>query len=281
MRRIRIAVGLASAVCAFGVLAAPALAKKETKEVVFGKFTASIPGGTISPSEPATASGHGEVTSLNLAKGALAISSCNKPLKSTGKVESESSNTFLQNITFSQCYSKDAVNHEVVEERKVKTFRLAIEFHSNHSAVAGESAPSEVKVVSPSTVTIPVAKGAACVVVIPAQTIPTKAERKPELEYEAASYETEKEEAKIKKFPSGFREKLDIEMEFNKVESWLKPAPHCTYGGGTEGRYDNEEGTPAYGYVVYNNGTLDAELEEISIKNGNVGFEPKKEEVEA
>ncbi len=278
MRRVRIVAGLASVVCALGAFAAPALAKKEVKEVVFGKFVASIPGGTISSGSPVTAAGHGELTSLDLAKGALSITNCEKPLKSTGKVESESSNTFLQIITFARCFSKVGINHEVVEERKVKPFKLAMEFHSNHSVVAGESAPSEVKIVTPSTVTIPVAKGAACVVVIPAQTIPTKAERKPELEYEAASYETEVETGlNPKKFPGGFQDKLNIEMEFNKIEAWLKPGAHCTYSGGTEGRYDNEEGTPAYGYVVYTNGTLEAELEEITIKGGNLAFEPAKE----
>lgn len=278
MRRVRIALGLAAALCAFGTFAAPALAKKEKKEVVFGKFTASYPfGPEITPTAPAATKGIGELYSLELAKGALRISSCAKELKSTGQVTSQSSNTIVQNITFNGCFAKVNLNKEITEEIKVPKFVLGMEFYSNGSAVAGQ--PSEVKIVKPSTVTIQIGKKGACSVTIPAQTIPTKAEVKPEREFEAAFYETEMEPANVKKFPSGFQEKLDVEMEFSKIESWVKPGAHCIYGPGEEGAFDKEEGTPAFGYVVYGKGTLEAELEEITIKNGNLGFEPKKEEV--
>ncbi|HYM55837.1 MAG TPA: hypothetical protein VES97_10770, partial [Solirubrobacteraceae bacterium] len=159
------------------------------------------------------------------------------------------------------------------EEVKLKSFAIDFEFHSNKAAVIGEG-EGEIKIKKDSTLSIPVGKGA-CTVVIPEQTIPEKAERKPELEYEAASYTTEFEPAKIKKFPSGFQEKLNIEMEFKKVESWVKPAPGCAPGGVV----NEVPETPGFGYVVYGNGTMELELEEITIKNGNVGFEPKKEEI--
>jgi hypothetical protein len=276
MRRVRIALGLAAALCAFGTFAAPALAKKEVKEVVFGKFKASYPfGPEITPTAPATSKGIGELTSLNLAKGALRIEAC--ALGSTGQVTSQSSNTIVQNITFKGCYARVSLNKEITELTKVPKFVIGMEFYSNGSAVIGQ--PSEVKIVKPSTVTIQVGKHSPCSVTIPAQTIPTKAEVKPEREYEAAFYETEFEEGvNVKKFPSGIQEKLDIEMEFSKIESWVKPGEHCIYGPGEEGAFDKEEGTPAFGYVVYGKGTLEAELEEITIKNGNLGFEPKKEE---
>jgi hypothetical protein len=277
MRRVRIALGLVAALCAFGTFAAPALAKKEVKEVVFGKFTASYPfGPEITPSAPATAAGVGEIFSLNLAKGALQITTCSKALKSSGPVTSQSSDTILQNITFNGCKAKVKLNKEITEEIPVPKFTIGMEFYSKGSAIVGQ--PAEVKIVKPSTVTIQIGKHAACSVTLPAQTIPTKAEVKPNQEYEAAFYETEFEEANVKKFPSGFQEKLDIEMEFAKVESWVKPNEHCIYGPGEEGAFDNEEGTPAFGYVVYTKGTLEAEIEEISIKHGNLGFEPKKEE---
>lgn len=284
MRHIRIMVGVVAATCASGMLAAPALAHKPKVKppVVFGKFIATYPNGTpISEASPATAKGHGELTELNLAKGALVITGCEKELKSTGQVDSERSESFLQTITFRDCYADVNLNKELTEERKVPVFSLAMEFHTNKSVTVGEAEPSEVKILKDSTVTIPVAKHSACQVTIPAQLIPTKAELKPNKEYESAFYSTEKNtEVKLKQFPRGFQEKLNIEMEFKKVESWVKPNERCIYGPGEEGRLDTEPGTPAYGYVVYNKGTFEAELEEISIRHGDLGFETK-EEVEA
>jgi hypothetical protein len=276
MRRIRIVLGLASAVCAFGVLAAPALAKKEKEPVMFGKFTASIPGKTISPAEPASTRGKGGVTEINLAGTGLIIKSCEKALKSTGMVESESSETFLQNITFSKCKASISLNKSpITAEETIPPFTLGMEFHSNKSVVLGEAGESEVKVVRPSNLSIKIGK-TPCVVEIPSQTIPVKAEKKPEGEYEAASYETTKEPAKLKKFPSGFQEKLNIEMEFKKVESYVKPAPGCTFNP-EGGKVNKEAGSPREGDIEFDNGTMELELEEISIKHGNVGFEPKKE----
>ena len=275
MRHVRITVGIVAAVvCVFGVFAGPAFAKKEKKAPVFGKFTANIPGGTISPEHPATATGTGEIDELSLAGGALFINECNKEAKSTGSVVSESSETFFQDVTYKKCIAKVTIGKSGLTSRmKVPTFHLAMEFHSNHAAVIGEGEEENLKIVKPSSVTVKIGK-TSCSVVIPAQTIPVKAEKKPEKEYEAAGYESELfpvSKRKLSKFPNG-QEKLYIEWEFKKVESLVKPNENCTYKGGS---LDNEPETPNYGYVVYNEGVFEGELEEISIKNGNVGFEPK------
>jgi hypothetical protein len=290
MRRVRVLIGCAISVFAFAAMAAPALAKKEAPKAQFGKFIASLPGSTISEATPATASGHGEVLEgprgpgIELAGGALIISKCTKALSGTGKVVSEKSETFLQKVTFKNCYAQSYTgkNKEIISETKLGAFTLAFEFHSNQSAVIGESEASEVKIKENSTVVIPVpSKKSACKVTIPAQTIPTKAATKPEREYEAAFYATEKEfvegKKKLERFPRGFQEKLDVETEFSKVETWIKPGEHCIYTKGEEGNFDKEEGTPAFGYVVYAKGILDIEIEEITIKNGNIGFETKAE----
>jgi len=266
--------GLAAVACALGTLAAPALAKKPKPPVVFGKFVASFPGGApISPTEEATAKGHGDLEGLNLAHGALRIEECND-VKSVGSVDSERSETFFQNVTFIHCYANVTINKGFTEQLKLPKFTLGMEFRSNKSVEVGEGAESETEIVRPSTVTIPIGKRAPCQVTIPQQIVPGKAATKPEREYEAAAYETEKEPANLKKFPLGYQEKLYIAMEFSKVEAWVKPNEHCIYAEGEEGAYDNTPGTPAYGYVVYGKGTLDAELEEITIKHGNIGFEP-------
>jgi hypothetical protein len=290
MRRVRVLVGCAVSVLAFAAMAAPALAKKEAPKVQFGKFIASLPGSTISTETPATATGHGEVLEgpkgpgIELAGGALTISKCLKDLSSTGKIVSEKSETILQKVTFKNCYAQSVTgkNKEFISETKLPTFAIAFEFHSNQSAVAGEAETSEVNIKENSTIVIPVpTKKSPCKVTIPAQTIPTKAAIKPEKEYEAAFYATEKEgvegKKQLERFPRGFQELLDIETEFAKVESWVKPDEHCIFTRGEEGAFDKEEGSPAFGNVVYTRGNFFIELEEITIKHGNVGFETKAE----
>jgi hypothetical protein len=193
-------------------------------------------------------------------------------------VDEESSEGFFQNVTFKHCYATVSLNKGITEELKVPTFSLGMEFRSNKSVEVGEAGESELEIVRPSTVTIPVGKKSPCKVTIPAQTVPKRAEGKPDREYGAAGYETEMEAAKKKFFPSGLQEKLGIVMEFSKIESWVKPNEHCIYAGGEEGAFDSTPETPAYGYVVYGKGTLEAELEEITIKDGDLGFAPKPEE---
>jgi hypothetical protein len=277
MRSIRAVLGAAVLLCVFGTVAAPAFAKKAKPPVVFGKFTASFPSGKpISPTEEATAKGHGELDVLNLANGALRIEEC-YDVKSSGMVDEESSEGFFQNVTFKHCYATVTLNPGFTEKLKLPSFTLAMEFRSNKSVELGEGAENELEIVRPSTVSIPVGKKSPCRVTIPAQTAPKKAEGKPEKEYGAAGYETEMEVANKKKFPSGIQERLDIGMEFSKLEAWVKPNEHCVYGAGEEGSYDSNPETPGYGYVVYTDGALEAELEEITIKNGDLGFEPKPE----
>lgn len=278
MRRVRTAFGLAAVLCAVGTFAAPALAKKAKPPVVFGKFVASYPNGKpISSLEPAVAKGHGELTRLSLAGGALRIEECTGA-KSLGQVNSERAETFFQNVTFSHCLASVAVSKGITELLPVPKFTLGMEFRSNKAVEVGEGAESETEIVRPSTVTIPIGKKSPCKVTIPEQIIPGKAATKPEREYNAAGYTTEKEEASLKKFPLGYQEKLGIVMEFIKIESWLKPTERCLYEEGEEGAYDGTPETPAYGYVVYHKGTFEAELEEITIKHGNLGFEPAPEE---
>jgi hypothetical protein len=279
MRSIRITLGLAVLLCAFGTVAAPALAKKKAKPpVVFGKFTASYPmGKAITPEAPAATKGSGEATELTLAEGLLNIEECN--VKSSGKVDEESSEHLFQEVSFKHCYSYTHLGGKksgLTGRFKVKNFKLAMEFRSNKSVEVGEGAEDELEIVRPSTVTIHT-KGIPCKVTIPRQVLPAKENAKPEKEYGVAGYETEISPAKMKKFPDGFQEKLGIVVEYGKMTAWVKPNENCLYGPGEEGAYDSTPETPAYGYVVYGGGELEAELEGVEIKNGNLGFEPKPE----
>ncbi len=285
MRNIRAICGLSAVVCAFGVFAAPALAKKEKEPVIFGKFAANILGTTISPTEKATTKGHGSVSTLRIGpykftgrkiKPGTFGPICEKELKSSGTVESESSESFAQEIKFNQCIAYVKVGAGVEEEVSVK-FKLGFEFHSNFSAQIGELPESSVMIKPGSSVSFK-GKRSYCVVVIPQQYIPIKDESKPEGEYEAASYTTETETlegGKAKKYTGGVEHKLNIEMEFKKIESYVPTSPQCTYS--KEGAPPGEEGkfNPELKRVEFNNGVLEGELEEITLKKGSISFEPK------
>lgn len=281
MRRVRILVGFAMALCAFGAVASPALANKHKAKMIFGKFRASYPDGqTITPTTPATATGKGEMSELNLAGRGLLIHDCKK-VTATATVTEEKAEDFISNTKFKHCVGRVSDNgNGFVKNEKVSNFGIRMEFKSNHSAkvgAEGEEEEGEV-IMKPTHVTVYLGpKKTACTIALPEQTITAKAAKKPEKEYETADYETEIFPAKMKKFPSGFQEKLDIEWEFDKVISWEKPSAGCDYVGGGEGEKDNTPETPAYGYVVYKKGTFEAEIEEYSIKDGNLGFESKAE----
>ena len=60
-----------------------------------------------------------------------------------------------------------------------------------------------------------------------------------------------------------------------EVEAWVKPGEHCIYTKGEEGAFEQEEGTPALGYVCTRRATSTSNSQEITIKNGNLGFEEK------
>ncbi len=272
MRSTRVKLGVVVAVvCAFGALAAPAFAKIEKEPVVFGKFIASLPGGTISEGSPAKATGIGELSEAKL--GPLELSEgCEKELKSVSSVTSESSNTFAAEITFKKC--PVYMNWEGgSKENRVKTetsFKLDITFHSNGALVFGEEG-GEFEI-SKATQPIKIRKNYCTgLVVIPAQVIPFRAVKNPEDEFEAASYGTEHESVsggKLKKFPSGFQEKLDVEWELKKIKVEATETEHCQWGA----QPINTE----TGRREWKTGTMEAELEEITISGGNIGFEPKK-----
>lgn len=264
MRRVRIIVGLAAAACALAVFATPTFA------ATFGNFAAHISGQTISPGTPAEAKGHGEASEIQLGQYKI---SCEKEIKSKGKVTAEHSSEFFQEMRFSKCKTLNSGTGPIGESKNVH-FKLLMTFKSNGSTEFGPE--SEVEVAK--TEVAFKASGSSCIVTIPQQDVPKGAEKHPEKEWEAASYSTEKEAVEgkrnLEKFPSGFQEKLDISMELKGIHTLVKLTPSCTYKG-KEGPGGTEEGkyNPETGDVEFTNGKLEAELEEITIKGGDLGFE--------
>jgi len=265
MRRIWIGVGLIAALCAFCATAAPSLAvthkKTHTKPPkVLGKFVANYPSGKkINETNKVVDKGIGSVETLQLADGKLSIESCKK-IKSSGGIDWERSDTIFELVSFTGCLGRSG-EKEAVEERhlKIPNFRIGFEFHSNGFVETGGGEAASVHV-NKTAVFIKAHKGSQCTIEVPAQTLPVKATKKPENEFEAATYETEEYPAKIKKFPAGFQEELDITTELKKVVANVK-GTYCI----RKPKYKN------------NTGEIDIELEEVKIKNGNLGFRDKAE----
>jgi hypothetical protein len=271
MRRVKVVLGLAAVVCAFGALSAPAFAAP-----VFGKFVATVSGPT---------KGIGSVEALKLGPytftgeeqtaGQGNFGPICGSLKSKGMVEAGEFEDLLQNLTFRNCIAYRKIEHSQVKEAVKVNLKLGLEFHSNHSAIAGQSEESEAHVLPGSSVTFKGRKSS-CVVVIPEQTLPIKAATKPLAEYEAAGYETEEEslvgEKNLEAKYGPVRKRLDIEMSFKKIKSLMQVTPACAYpksdnGGGEEGSYNKETNN-----VEFDNGMLEAEVEEITLKDGNISF---------
>jgi hypothetical protein len=297
MRRVRIVLGLAVAVCAFGALSAAAFAKPPT--LVFGEFQASVAGKTLSETEFGTlgTDKEDESTVSSLALGPYEFGTlegeeinfeepCAKPLKVTGKVIAEKSNELLTQISFKKCTSwSESVGKnglgEKIYEGKLSSFTLGVKFFSNRSAEAGAS--EDGFEIEKGVVTVKHAQRK-CTMVIPAQFIPAKAATKPNKEYEAASYsgETpepiekwEKSKRLKEEYPSGVKERLEIDLEegFKNIVAYVNPAPPCFPKKGEEAKKVRTE-EPYEGWVEYTKGHIEATIEGLEVKGGELTFVP-------
>jgi hypothetical protein len=242
MRRTTMVLALTMSALTWGVLASPALAVKE--KPVFGKFKATAAG---------IAKGYGEADEIVL--GPYKFEECEKDLHSTGTVVLGESETFFQEVKFSKCLATRKAGGGL-EESVYASFTLGMEFHSNGSLRLG-----------PTSVTFG-ASDSTCEVTVPAQWVPAVAETKGEdKSFEDASYSTELEKlegGQEKKFGE-FRERLDIEWELKGITTTVRLTPTCTY----EGAHLN-----AAGEAEFRGGKMEGELEEVTLKEGNLSFIP-------
>jgi hypothetical protein len=280
MRSLRITIGLATAACTVAAFATPAMAVKE--KVFFGHFTAKINGQEISPTKPVQAKGKGEVGELRIGPLAMECETTSGfTLGAKATVEAERSSDFTANIKISGCttdlnFGKGG-NFEHVKVNFGKGLKM--QFHANGSAALGNPA-GEVKILETAPVQIKV-PGHKCKLFIQAQTVPLQDEKSPEKEFESAEYGTETEAVEpklLKKYPSGFKERLNVFWELKKVRSYVPVEPgRCEYKKGIEGKFEPEgEGLP--NRVEYTSGVFEGELEETEIKGGELGFDPTPSE---
>jgi hypothetical protein len=270
MRSVRIVAGLAAVVCAFGVFTGAAFAKEKVK-LFFGEFTASRVSGPINAEHPIQVkSKEGEVSELKI--GPYSLKECHLSAKSN--IDFERSRDYTTTLAFSKC--KLIVKLESgFEEVKSVHFKLGVRFDANRSAELGKEGGFEIE--KEAFVEFH-ATGSSCLVKIPAQFVPSKSGVNPEKEYEAAEYETEEEEVeggKLKTYPSGFKDSVNIFMELKRIKSNVVLSPKCHWKE-HEGAGEEEGKLNGKGEVELSNGKLEAELTELTASKGEFAFDEEE-----
>jgi hypothetical protein len=179
-------------------------------------------------------------------------------------VEAEKSPNLKMEVKFRKCLYNEG-NSEVHHQDAVHFKKpLTLVLHANGAArvVKVEENTPEIHV-----------RGYTCHFIIPEQEVPISAEKNPNKEYDAAEYATEEEEvegSKLKTYPSGFRDRLDVTLNLAHVKTEYKPE-----GAGSNCEY--QRGTSKVNPKTGNVETLthfELEIPEITIAKGSIGFEP-------
>jgi hypothetical protein len=237
MRHPKGPIALVAILGAFALLATPALA---------AEFKASAPGKTKGKNS--------EEAVQEFRFGAFKIS-CTKAV-STGEVTQLSSKTLFDQVRYKGCSTAAKIGSNPIALKTKFSTPISYEYHSNGFAEFGGENEGEVKLTSPSSVEIKV-QAIKCIIELPVQTVPVKAEKKPNGNYSAVSFETEESENKHKNlFPSGIQRKL-------LITNAMKGIQYSFVGGGQCEEFANAEG-----HAGTISGTLVDEL-----KQGELWFE--------
>jgi len=269
--RTRIAFGVMIAALALTV-ASPAYAKKTKPKVFFGEFVAERAEAPITPADEAEVSGHAvqeSPTEEAPAEFHAGPFDCAK-VGAGAKIDWEHSETFRPLIVFKKCAGVRRLEGGIEEHVTYKMGKTEWEFHANGSGTVGEPS-GEVTITKPGSIKIK-SKGGVCEVELPDQSIPAKAETKPEREYEAITYSNEEEPVEpskknLKRYPSGFKDRLEIEWEGKaKYEVPAGKEQACGYSKEESRNYNPET------HKVVIKGTIYGYVEELEIKNGEFYF---------
>jgi len=207
MRQLMRPLGLVAVACAFALSATPALAHE---------FIASHPGKTRGKAFNGSVQ---EWTFQNIKVACLAA-------MTKGAVNSTNSKTLYDEVRYSKCATKARVGSEEIDLHTTFKTPVDFEYHANGFAELGAESTAEVALVTPSAIELKI-PSIKCTIEIPPQTIPVKAETKPNGEYNAVGYKTEEFETKqIHRFPSGFQKKVEIENALTKIE-WIFTEGQC------------------------------------------------------
>jgi hypothetical protein len=273
MKRVNLAVGLASMAAVLCTAAAPAMAHEFTASRLPRQLSEAEPGKTKGVGIGSSTLG-GEERSQELKFGAFSIDCAAKTSAdaiSEGAVSWATSQIFATEVKFTKCLTKANYGNFVAgtstkfnfNPETKKTEPVKFVYHVNGFVELGsEEVESEVEVGSgAASFTV---GGKVCKISWPAQIVPAKAAVNANGTYSAATYSTKEvpvEVKKIKQFPSGFQDRLVIQNEFKNM-AWSYEEGQCLGEGGFEKTAPHEEGKSA----IYN-GTL-----EETLNAGNLSF---------
>jgi hypothetical protein len=238
MRHLRLTLGIAA--LALALAATPALAHE---------FNANV-AGKIKGTNEEKPNEKGEYVvgpnTQNLKLGAFKIH-CDKVI-ATGAVAAGSTKTFATSIKLSKCWTEYKIGtHEGRLATHLKT-PIAIEYHANNfvetgselEEVAGatvlKGGEAEIKVNTGVTSEL---KRSICLIKWPEQTLPKKAETKPELEgeYTQATFSNQSTPSTRKVFPDGHQHSIVVTDALKGIKYEFEEAKCEEYGkeGGPEG----------------------------------------------
>jgi hypothetical protein len=237
MRHLRLPLGLLVAALALALAATPALAHE---------FVASASGNTKGRSEQEQKLKFGPFNISCVQKFNEKEEMVGGPftLLAKGAVTAGSSKTLNTEVKFLKCTAAAKVGAHTIGLATAFKTAIDFEYHANGFVESGtETEEVEGKVtLAGGSIEMKVNGGPKfkCFITWPEQTIPVKAEKKPGLEYSAATYsnETGKES---KKFPGGIQKLLLISNEFKGIQYIFSGEP-CDKWGKEEGP-ENKTGT--------------------------------------
>jgi hypothetical protein len=186
MRQLWRPVGLVAFACAFALLSTSAIAAE-----FHGSFSGKTRGKNFEETEQVFKFGGIKVTCLKA--------------NETGEVLAGSSKTLFDKVKYGKCSTEAKLGGNPIFLTTRFLTPIDFEYHANGFAEVGGSSESELKLTAPSSIELRI-PSIKCVIEIPPQTIPVKAEKKPEGEYSAVAFSTEEFPSTNKKlFPSGFQ----------------------------------------------------------------------------
>jgi hypothetical protein len=267
--------GLATAVCALCISAAPAAAHEFTASRLPKPLSETEPGKTKGIGIGSTELG-GETRNQELKFGVFTIICA---AQTSGKTISEGaiswsiSPIFATEIKFVKCLTKASyggfiagtpTNFNVNPETK-KSEPVKFVYHVNGFAEIGVGEVESEVELGAGNASFSIGGGKVCKINWPRQTMPAQAVPKPEGEYSTAVYSNKEvpvEAKKLKNFPGGFQHRLIIENAFHTME-WSYEEGQCLGEGGFEKEAKKTEAKDG----IYK-GTLEEE-----VGGGNLGFQ--------
>lgn len=227
MKRVKAAIGLAIGICVLAIVAAPVSAHE---------FTASAFNKTF----PLKTKGEG--TGTQLFKLGRVEFECGVA-KAKGVVSESPAPLLKVSVKYTECESHTKFYGQASYPKIHFRNRVEYLYHQNGFAEIGAGGEIESPTIGSGPIEIVIAQTGGCKLLWPAQTVPFKAEIKPEEEYSAVLFSSKEVTAEnLKKFPTGFQQKLVITNELKNMAYEIEPIGLCEGWEKTEGKIGLDTG---------------------------------------